>query len=272
MDIKTLSVSQLKTQCKAYKIKGITGKSKAELIQLLQASNITNTSPLPNPAPPPSDTNIEYITSTAEKYLESDKQTYRCIYLDPPYASGRDYKFAEADDSAAFTDKFTPDIYKKWLSSLIHLCKARLSKDGTLWFHIAAEYSFIPEEVLSAEFKTVEKIFWKKSHGKNTVKNKMGSVIDILFRCYNSTPVFNIQYVPLDPYYFENSYKNKDERGLYALGSLRFDKTRSGNKYEILHGGITYTSPYGWKVKREEMDRLIAENRIHFVIPNDKRV
>jgi len=58
---------------------------------------------------------------------------------------------------------------------------------------------------------------------------------------------------------------------LYALGSLRFDKTRSGNQYEIVHEGIHYKCPYGWKVKKEEMERLISEKRIHFVSANDKR-
>ena len=217
------------------------------------------------------DVTLEYHVANAFEFLETDTRTYKCIYMDPPYASGRDYKFADKDQTAAFTDKFTPEKYKEWLTKLIRLCKQRLSKDGTLWFHIAAEYSFIPELVLRTEFKEVEKNFWKKSHGKNTVKNKMGAVIDILFRCYNSTPTFNLQYVPLDPYYFENSYKNKDEVGLYALGSLRFDKTRSGNNYEITVNGIVYKAPYGWKVKKEEMERLLSEKRIHFVLPNDKR-
>ena len=214
---------------------------------------------------------FDYNVVNAFEYLKTDTKTYRCIYLDPPYASGRDYKFADKDETAVFTDKFTPENYKVWLTNLVGLCKKRLAKDGTLWFHIAAEYSFIAEQVLTAEFKEVEKNFWKKSHGKNTVKNKMGAVIDILFRCYNGKPVFNLQYVPLDAHYFENSYRNVDERGLYALGSLRFDKTRSGNNYEITHDGVTYKAPYGWKVKKEEMERLIADKRIHFVLPNDKR-
>lgn len=266
---------QLIVICKQRDIKGYSGKNKKELVSLLTyTKQVTISSEVP--PPPSTDSNknggsIEFHIDSAFEYLKKDTQTYTCIYLDPPYASGRDYKFADKDETAAFTDKFTPEKYKEWLSNLIALCKKRLAKDGTLWFHIAAEYSFIPEQVLTAEFKEVEKIFWKKSHGKNTVKNKMGAVIDIIFRCYNSTPVFNLQYVPLDPHYFENSYRNKDEKGLYALGSLRFDKTRSGNNYAIIHDGITYTAPYGWKIRKEEMERLITEKRIHFVTPNEKR-
>ena len=217
--------------------------------------------------------NFDYILGDAFLILEQDVRLYECIYLDPPYSSGRDYKFAEKDEKAAFTDKFTNAEYLEWVSKLITLCKKRLAPNGTLWFHIAAEYSSIPEQVLEKNF-TIEKIFWKKSHGKNGVKNKMGSVIDILFRCYNSDPIFNLQYVPLDGYYFENSYKNKDSKGLYALGSLRADKTRSGYKYEIPNPNdenIKISAPNGWKIREEEMKKLIAEDRIHYVSFNGKK-
>jgi DNA modification methylase len=273
IDYSKKNIPELKALCRKHGINGISGKNKAELVALITNVVSTVTSKSDNHFEEKKDTSItlDYIVGNAFDILETDTRIYKCIYLDPPYASGRDYKFADKDETAVFTDKFTPEKYKEWLSKLIGLCKKRLSKDGTLWFHIAAEYSFIPEQVLHAEFKEVEKNFWKKSHGKNTVKNKMGAVIDIIFRCYNSTPIFNLQYVPLDAYYFENSYRNKDETGLYALGSLRFDKTRSGNNYEILHDGIIYKAPYGWKIKKEEMERLISEKRIHFVVPNDKR-
>jgi len=270
MDYSKKTCDELIEICKEKNIKGYSGKKKEEIAKLLSNTLVKNEI-VPSAKTDDETLNLEFDIGNAFEILEKDTKTYKCIYLDPPYASGRDYKFAEKDETAVFTDKFTSEQYKEWLSKLIVLCKKRLSKDGTLWFHIAAEYSFIPEQVLRTEFKEVEKNFWKKSHGKNTVKNKMGAVIDILFRCYNSTPVFNLQYVPLDAYYFENSYRNKDEKGLYALGSLRFDKTRSGNNYEITNDGITYKAPYGWKIKKEEMERLISEKRIHFVPPNDKR-
>jgi DNA modification methylase len=274
MNYSTKTRNELITLCKENNIKGYSSKNKDNITKLLidfLANNKTVVKENKDEEPSSLLSSVEYIVGNALELLEEDTKTYRCIYLDPPYASGRDYKFADKDDDIAFTDKIISGEYKDWLYKLIRLCKSRLSKDGTLWFHIAAEYSFIPEQILHNEFKIIEKNFWKKSHGKNTVKNKTGAVIDIIFRCYNSTPIFNLQYVPLDAYYFENSYKNKDERGLYALGSLRFDKTRSGNNYEITNDDITYKAPYGWKIRKEEMGRLITEKRIHFVIPNDKR-
>ena len=276
MDYSTKTREELIAFCKEKKIKGYSRKKKEDIAKLLRDSQpekneIVVSPPKVEQKKTEETLNIQYTIGSAFEILEKDTNTYTCVYLDPPYASGRDYKFANNDENVAFTDKFTPEKYKEWLSKLIGLCKRRLSKDGTLWFHIAAEYSFVPEQILRSEFKEVEKNFWKKSHGKNTVKTKMGAVIDIIFRCYNSTPIFNLQYVPLDAYYFENSYKNKDDKGLYALGSLRFDKTRSGNNYEITKEGITYKAPHGWKIRKEEMERLISEKRIHFVPPNDKR-
>ena len=216
MDYSKKTREELIAICKEKSIKGYSGKKKEDIVKLLTdapANEVLAKNEIVI-APPivknEESLTIDYNVGNAFDILEKDTKTYKCIYLDPPYASGRDYKFAEKDETAAFTDKFTPEKYKEWLTKLIFLCKKRMSKDGTLWFHIAAEYSFIPEQVLHSEFKEVEKNFWKKSHGKNTVKNKTGAVIDIIFRCYNSTPIFNLQYVPLDAYYFENSYINKD--------------------------------------------------------------
>ena len=208
----------------------------------------------------------------------SQDPPYRCIYLEPPYRSGRDYKLNDSDPTAAFTDRMSVEEYRKWLDRLVGLCRSRLATNGTLWFHIASEYSMVPEQILSTHFPTIEKVFWKRSHGKNTVRHCMGSVMDILFRCaVSKTPIFHPQWVPLDGYYFEHSYRNRDAKGLYALGSLRSDRTRSGHKYEFVlqdtkkGSVIKYTAPNGWKISLEEMTRLRDEDRLHTVAPTSTR-
>jgi hypothetical protein len=80
----------------------------------------------------------------------------------------------------------------------------------------------------------------------------MGEVIDILFACWNSNNIFNLQYIPID----EDSiwaFKNKDKRGFYSLGALKHDRTRVGNVYKIEHDGIVYENKYGWKQKKEDV-------------------
>ena len=131
---------------------------------------------------------------------------------------------------------------------------------------MSAGQSLIPEMVLNKHFPKVEKIFWQKAHGKNTVKKKLGAVVDIIFMASGNKRKFNLVYVPLDDYYLENSYTQKDDRGFYALGAIKHDKTRKGHFYTVTNPktGDTYDVPYGWRFPEEEMLRMIAEDRIHF--------
>ncbi len=209
--------------------------------------------------------NIKIYHGDALDILENEiNYKVDMIYLDPPFATGRDFKYQATSEEIEFTDKWNGDSYERWLDDLILKLKKTLEKDGNLFFHISAELSATPQKILQKHFKKVEPIFWKKAHGKNTVKNKLGSVVDIIFRASEEKSYFKLVYEPLDEYYFENSYRNKDEIGLYALGSLVHDKTRSGHKYKIEHNGISYENLYGWKKNKEEMLKLIKENKIHF--------
>jgi SOS regulatory protein LexA len=195
------------------------------------------------------------------------ERKYRTIYLDPPFNSNRDYTYSALGERFGFLDTWEEGEYEHWLDKLIASCKKKLLPDGTLFFHISAELSLAPHLVLQKHFKKVEPIFWKKAHGKNTVKNKLGAVIDIIYKATDNGSKFNLLYVPLDEYYFEHSYRNKDERGLYALGSIKHDKTRSGHDYAIKRDGITYHAPHGWKIPRERLAELMREDRIHFAKP-----
>ncbi|MDP2631133.1 MAG: transcriptional repressor LexA, partial [Candidatus Uhrbacteria bacterium] len=195
------------------------------------------------------------------------ERKYRTIYLDPPFNSNRDYTYSALGERFGFLDTWKEGEYEHWLDKLIAMCKTKLLPDGTLFFHISAELSLAPHLVLQKHFKKIEPIFWKKAHGKNTVKNKLGAVVDIIYKATDNGSKFNLLHVPLDEYYFEHSYRNKDAHGLYALGSIKHDKTRSGHLYTIKRDGITYCAPHGWKISRERLDELLREDRIHFARP-----
>lgn len=207
--------------------------------------------------------NYEFYLGDCLNILPTISKKYAVIYLDPPFCSGRDYKYSAHEEVNGFKDKWEDGEYEKWLDEVIALCKNKLEKEGNLFFHISAELSFIPEKVLNKHFKNVEKIFWKKAHGKNTVKRKLGAVIDVIFRCSNNGSKFNLLYSPLDEKYFKNSYTLKDDVGCYALGSIKHDKTRKGHMYKIEFKGQIYETPYGWKLSKEKLQKLIKENRIH---------
>jgi len=213
----------------------------------------------------------EVVIGDSIEHLEGLNRTFRSIYLDPPYDLGRTFKFSAVLEGPEFKDTWDGDEYAVWLDQLIAACKKVLAKDGTLFLHMSAGQSLIPEMVLNKHFTKVEKIFWQKAHGKNTVKKKLGAVVDVIFMASNAKRKFNLLYTPLDPYYLENSYTNEDERGFYALGAIKHDKTRtSSHMYDVTDPstGRVYKSeevaPYGWRMPEEEMLAMIEQGRIHF--------
>ena len=216
---------------------------------------------------------LESVVQIADsiEYLQSVKRKFQCIYLDPPFDLGRVFKFSAVLDGPEFKDNWDGNEYAVWLDQLLKQCKKVLTKDGTLFLHMSAGQSLIPEMVLNKHFPKVEKIFWQKAHGKNTVKTKLGAVVDIIFMASGNTRKFNLMYSPLDEYYLENSYTQKDKRGFYALGAIKHDKTRKSAHYYTVKNpktGKLYkaeeVAPYGWRMSEKDMKKMVKEDRIHF--------
>ena len=126
--------------------------------------------------------NIEMVIGDSNDVLKKYNNTFDLVYIDPPYETNRDFSISNKDNTG-FSDKWSGSSYEKWLEEIINNIKKSLTKLGTLVFHISSENSFIVEKVLNNHFSKIEKVYWKRCHGKNTVKNKMGAVIDILFIC-----------------------------------------------------------------------------------------
>jgi adenine-specific DNA-methyltransferase len=212
--------------------------------------------------------NVSYFNLDILQFTTSTK--FDLIYLDPPYQTNRSFTINSLDDDTGFEDIWEDNKYSEWLDKLVGHLSLMLTQNGTLVFHISSENSIIAENILIKHFKTIQKIYWKRCHGKNTVKNKLGEVIDIIFACRNSNNIFNLIHTPID----ENSvwaFKNKDDTGDYSLGALKHDRTRSGYMYSIEKDGVVYENKYGWKQKKEIVEGLIQQNRIHFV-PKQKNM
>ena len=198
---------------------------------------------------------------------ELDKK-YQAIYFDPPFNSNRTYVMDESN-STGFADKWTDEAYEEFISKCINKLYELLEKDGTLFFHISAVAMYIPEKVVRAKFRYVEPIFWKKARSKNNVKNKLGTTIDIIWKCSKiAKPKFNIVYQAKDPKYLKTGFTNKDARGNYSLGHIITEPTKVGYLYEVVVGGLTFAPTTGWRIKESELTKLIEDDRVH--IPTKK--
>ena len=189
--------------------------------------------------------------------------TIQMIYIDPPFNSARDYKLNK-DSSIGFTDKWTDELYMEFITTLIDRMYNLLRSDGTLFFHISSNEMYIPEVILRKKFKYVTPIFWKKCRSKNNVKNKLGSTIDIIFKCNKIKKCkFNLTYQKRDKQYEENSFENKDERGNFALGHIVTEKTKEGYIYSFQIGSTEYNPSNGWRITKEALQELYDDNRIY---------
>jgi len=208
------------------------------------------------------------ITDNVDLYIGdsiniSTKNKFRMIYFDPPFNSDRDYTL-NCDSKLGFSDKWSDSDYEEFIRINVNLLYDLLEDNGTLFFHISSSCMYIPEKILRNKFKLVEPIFWKKCRSKNNVKTKLGSVIDIIWKCNKINKYkFNLVTQEKDATYLKQSFKNKDSKGNYSLGHLVTENTKKGYIYEIKIGEKTFNPKSGWRIKEKDLKQLIEENRVH---------
>tara|TARA_R110002126_G_C10388139_1_gene494786 strand:- start:51 stop:1016 length:966 start_codon:yes stop_codon:yes gene_type:complete len=212
---------------------------------------------------------IRYFLGDGRELLkEVPDQSIAMIYFDPPFNTGNDFRLDTGKDSVGFSDVFESDSeYVDLLEPVLKDAGRVLKSDGSLFFHISAEEMLIPHMLCQKYFKKVQPIFWNRCRSKNNVKNKLGAVTDVIFWCSGTKPKYNLIYQPLDAYYAENSYKNKDSRGNYALGHITYTRTqRTANPdryYSITIDETDYSAEYGWRVSRDDLESLLKEDKVH---------
>jgi len=213
------------------------------------------------------------LGDSRELLKQVQDKSIQTIYFDPPFNSNRVYRLTSDSNSVGFDDLFGSDQeYIDLVEPMVRECARSLKKDGSFFFHISADQMLIPNMICSKYFKKVQPIFWKRSRSKNNIKTKLGACTDVIFWCAHiDKPKFNMVYQPLDSYYAENSYKNKDSRGNYALGHICYTRTQAPDPvkspdryYSITHDGVKYSPKYGWRMSKTDLQSLIKKDRIHF--------
>ena len=133
---------------------------------------------------------------------EVEDQSVQTIYFDPPFKTQKVYSLSP-DNDLGFSDIWNSNqAYIEFIEPLVQKCKAKLTSNGSFFFHICAEQMLIPQMICNKHFERVQPIFWKKSRSKNNVKKKLGAGIDVIFWCSNSKKTkFNMIYQELDAYY-----------------------------------------------------------------------
>ena len=219
------------------------------------------------------------------------------IYLDPPFNSNRNYSapVGSAAAGAAFKDTWTlsdldvawmgliadehPAIYKtletaglthgKGMQSYLCMMAVRLLemrrvlKDtGSVYLHCDPTASHYLKLVMDSVFGAGNfrsEITWKRTTAHND-STRFGRNTDILLYYSKSrNRTWNIQYGPYDERY-KSRFRFKDADGRAWADYDITAKGLSGGGYEYEYKGAFSL----WRVPLETMERLDAENRLHF--------
>ena len=171
MDYTKKTVPELKALCKERKIKGISGKSKTDLIAMLEPPTnvVVNTIESVPTAIAPTNLRQDVIHGDTIKILPTlDADSAQIIIADPPYNIGKDF----GNDS----DKQPMDEYLLWCEQWIKECLRVLKPNGTMFIYgfseiLALILSKVPYNINRRWIvwhytnKNVPSLnFWQRSH------------------------------------------------------------------------------------------------------------
>lgn len=206
---------------------------------------------------------IKILKQSAEQMNEI-KQSFDLIYMDPPFGLQRDFKMLEQNgEEKGFSDNWESfDEYISWYADIINKSWNKLNKNGWIYLHNnfignALVLSKVDKEIRDSFYTNIS---WKRSGPKNNIKNGWGNIVDSIMVMKKGNPYFEVEYTDLDPKYEKNSFKNKDERGYYALAKTTGEKSRPGRKFEYKE----YNPEYGWRVSEDMLIEMDKQNLLHF--------
>lgn len=206
---------------------------------------------------------IEILNQPAEEMGSIDRE-FDLIYMDPPFGLQRDFVMTEeSGEQKGFSDVWESfDDYIEWYAGIVNLAWGKLKSNGWMYLH----NNFIGNALVLSQLEPqirgsfYTNISWKRSGPKNNIKNGWGNIVDSILVLRKGNPYFEVEYTDLDPKYEKNSFKNKDERGFYALAKTTGEKSRVGRIFAYKG----YEPIYGWRISEDMLKDLDDQNLLHF--------
>lgn len=212
-------------------------------------------------------------------------------YIDPPFFTQKDYKNIWGDKESVLDYKDISKVgfsdtkdfferhinsgakglnaYLEWMRLRLAEIHRMLSPTGSFYCHLdyhAAHYiKIILDEIFGYE-KFQSEIIWMRKKGttaaQHGIKKFSINTDTILYYTKGRDFTFNPQYRDYSEEYLENHYRHKDEEGrTYKLGDISSPSYRRNLIYDYKG----YKPPKnGWRYKRDTMQKLDKEGRLHF--------
>ena len=193
-----------------------------------------------------------------QKLLPDYQNKIDIIYIDPPYNTG---------NSFAYKDNFASDEWLSFMARRLRLAQKLLAPTGCIFIAIdqsELHYLKILCDQIFGEQNYVNDFMWLHGKGK---KDTWSRTLQQHTLCYAKDKHQLAPFTQTAQTAWATSNKDKDPRGNWFSGSVSFSEKRSNPNHKNY---FTITSPSGikwtrqWQRTKEEMDALLADNRIYF--------
>jgi adenine-specific DNA-methyltransferase len=199
--------------------------------------------------------------------LHSLKKQYagkvKLIYIDPPYNTG--------SDSFGYNDSFNHSTWLTFLKNRLEVAKELLSDDGSIWINIDDDESHYLKVLCDGLFgrnNFVANVVWQKKYSPQNDATWLSDSHDHIFIYAKNKNVWRPNLLPRTDD-MNKRYKNPDNdpRGDWKPSDLSVKTYNKNTDYSITTpSGRTVNPPIGycWRVSKEKLDEMIADNRISF--------
>lgn len=193
-----------------------------------------------------------------QKLLPIYEDKINLIYIDPPYNTGNNF---------AYKDSFARDEWLSFMNRRLQLAQKLLAPSGCIFIAIdqsELHYLKILCDQIFGEQNYVNDFMWLHGKGK---KDTWSRTLQQHTLCYAKDKHQLVPFTETAKTAWATSNKDKDPRGNWFSGSVSFSEKRSNPNHKNY---FSITSPSGkvwtrqWQRTREEMDQLLADNRIYF--------
>ena len=212
---------------------------------------------------------VLYCDDNLTRMATLPSESVDLIYLDPPFFSNRVYEVIWGDEAEvrSFEDRWEGGIqhYIGWMRDRVIEMRRILKPRGVLYLHCDPTASHYLKIMLDDVFGMASfrnEIVWKRTAVKGNATVRLGRIHDLIF-CYGSSnATFNLPTTEhSEEYRARFKHDDRDGRGPYRDGPLDSPAPRPNLMYD--YKGYPHPQ-HGWRVSREEMDRLDADRRLIF--------
>ena len=269
MDYTKNTVTELKALCKERNINGISGKTKSDLITMLQSSSSTtvvvNTTDAVSTGTNTPFTNMYTVGDNISLLKGISNESIDMIYMDPPYNTGRNFYY--------FQDKFAD--FPKFIEERIVECHRILKKDANIIIHVEPRISHhirVICDKLFGESNFQNEIVW---HSGGNAKNKyqLGRNHDTIIVYSKSS---KSKFFPLYKPYTEEHKKSQKmcpiHKKLYGTSAAHNSQPEVNPRPNLTYEWNGNTRQ--WYFSKERMKSLHDDNRLEYNekgIPRIKR-